>query len=274
MQQKRSVARPVSIAIAAIAVGTGLWYGLDRRQEAPPPAPPPLSAPAAPASARASAEPAIAHPLAGAPPPEAAMQAPAQPPADALDAFRSDLEALGDAAVLARFIDPASLVRRVVSTVDNVTADELPMRARAFAATPGAFAVTRDGGAIVVDPANARRYAPFVAWIESIDTKRAVALYVKHYALFQGEYRGQGNPGRYFNDRLVAAIDHLLATPEPPARIELVQPKVLYRYADPSLETLSAAQKALLRMGPENGARIRTTLRSVRAEVSRQGAGR
>jgi hypothetical protein len=198
------------------------------------------------------------------------MQAPAQAPADALEAFRRDLAGLGDAAALARWIDPETLVRRVVSTVDNLAGDTLPLDSRVVKPMPGAFAVTAAGDGFLMDAANSRRYEPFVRWLESVDTKRAVDVYVRHYRLFQGEYRGQGSPGRYFNDRAVAAIDHLLAAPEPIGPVRLVQPKVLYRYAEPSLEALSAGQKAMVRMGPENAARVKARLRALRAEIARQ----
>ncbi|RPH46508.1 MAG: DUF3014 domain-containing protein [Burkholderiales bacterium] len=270
MERSRSLAMPMAVVAALIVVVLGAWYALTQRTD-PQPSPVATAPQAAPAPAPAApTEPAVAHPLPGLVP-EAAMAAPVEPSPDALAAFQRDLAALGDAGVLARFIDPASIVRRVVSTVDNLASDELPMRARAVNATPGAFGVQRQGETLVVDPANARRYEPFVAWVESIDTKRAVDLYVRHYALFQGEYRGQGSPNRYFNDRLVAAIDHLLATPEPAGAIGLVQPKVQYRHADPALESLSAGQKALLRTGPQNVARLKARLRALRAEVAKQG---
>ncbi|MEI7445251.1 MAG: DUF3014 domain-containing protein [Burkholderiales bacterium] len=257
------------VALMAVAVGAGLWamFHLDA-QRSPPPR---VEAPAA--TAPPASDSSVTHPLPG-PPPEVAMQAPAQASPQDLDAFRMDLRQLGDVGVLVRFVDPESLVRRVVSTVDNIDADELPLRARAIAPVPGRFAVVREGDALAVDPANAGRYAPLIAWIDSIDARRAAELYVKHYALFQGEYRAQGGAGRYFNDRLVAAIDHLLATPQPGAQVALVQPKVLYRYADPSIERLSAAQKALYRLGRENGAHVRAKLRALRAEVTRRGVDR
>jgi hypothetical protein len=122
-----------------------------------------------------------------------------------------------------------------------------------------------------IAPDNARRYEPFVRFVESVDVRRAADLYARHYRLFQGEYRGQGSPDRYFNDRAVAAIDHLLATPEVSGPVLLVQPKVLYRYADPALESLSAGQKALIRMGPDNAARLKVRLRALRAEIARTG---
>ena len=59
-------------------------------------------------------------------------------------------------------------------------------------------------------------------------------------------------------------IDHLLATPDVQGPIELVQPNVMYLYADPKLEALSAGQKTLIRMGPENAGAIKMKLRELR----------
>jgi hypothetical protein len=36
-----------------------------------------------------------------------------------------------------------------------------------------------------------------------VDTRKAVALYVDLYPLFQGAYAELGYPNRYFNDRLI-----------------------------------------------------------------------
>ena len=233
---------------------------------------PAVTAPAVTAPAPA-AVPDVAHPLAGEAP-DVAMQAPAVAAADAMAAFTKDLGSSVDGGALARFFGTEDLVRRVVATVDNLASDQLPMRARAAAATPGSFAVSRQGDALQISPDNARRYEPFVRFVESVDTRRAADLYIRHYRLFQGEYRGQGSPDRYFNDRAVAAIDHLLATPEVKGPVLLVQPKVQYRYADPALEALSAGQKALIRMGPENAARLKAKLRAMRAEITQAGRSR
>jgi hypothetical protein len=50
-----------------------------------------------------------------------------------------------------------------------------------------------------------------------------------------------------------------------------VQPKVLYEFADPALEALPSGQKILLRMGPENAARVKAKLREIRALVAKEG---
>ena len=43
--------------------------------------------------------------------------------------------------------------------------------------------------------------------------------------------------------------------------------RVLYEFAAPDLETRSAGQKMLLRMGPDNAARVKAKLREIRAEL-------
>ncbi len=59
-------------------------------------------------------------------------------------------------------------------------------------------------------------------------------------------------------------IDDLLATPEVNGPIRLVWPHVLYKYADPRLDALSAGQKMLVRMGPQNASRVKIKLREIR----------
>ena len=67
---------------------------------------------------------------------------------------------------------------------------------------------------------------------------------------------------------MVAVIDHLLATPAVEGPIRLVQPKVLYEFADADLEARSAGQKLLLRMGAANAGRVKNKLREFRRQIT------
>ena len=66
---------------------------------------------------------------------------------------------------------------------------------------------------------------------------------------------------------MIEVIDHLLATPDVADPVQLVQPRVMYQYADPRLEALSAGQKWLIRMGAANAAIIKMKLRELRTEL-------
>lgn len=151
---------------------------------------------------------------------------------------------------------PVALVRRIVATVDNLPRETAPRRVIPLAAVPGTY-----------EPGNFDRYAPYVRVIEAIDEKALVADYARAYPLFQQAYVELGYPGKQFNDRLVQALDDLIATPELDAPLELVRPRVVYEFASPDLETRSAGQKILLRIGPDNAARVKAKLLLIRREI-------
>lgn len=162
-------------------------------------------------------------------------------------------------------------IRRVVATVDNLPREKLASRLLPVKPAAGMFRTAGKGESLIVSPENAARYAPYLELAAAIDSAKLVAVYAHFYPLFQQAYEDLGYPLGYFNDRLVEVIDHLLAAPEVPAQTKLVQPKVFYRYADPDLETRSAGQKILMRIGNENAARIKAKLRQIRSELTRSG---
>jgi hypothetical protein len=104
--------------------------------------------------------------------------------------------------------------------------------------------------------------------MEMADLEFIVATYRRFYPLLQESYLRLGYPDGYFNDRVVAVIDQLLATPEPEGPIRLARPHVLYEFADAELEALSSGQKLLLRMGRDHTARIKQVLSSLRTLIA------
>jgi Protein of unknown function (DUF3014) len=138
----------------------------------------------------------------------------------------------------------------------------------------GRLAIAGKGESLTLSPENAARYEPYVRLAESVPTGPLVATYVQFYPLFQQQYEELGYPDKYFNDRLVEVIDHLLAAPEVQEPVALTQPKVLYEFADPKLQELSAGQKILVRMGGANAARVKAKLHEIRSAVTRNAPQR
>jgi hypothetical protein len=176
---------------------------------------------------------------------------------------------LGQKAV-ANFIQPESLVRHVVVTIDNLTRQTFAPQMSPVRPPGGAFRTTGKEDSLAIAKENYARYTPYVRLAETIDTKRAVEMYTRFYPLFQQAYVDLGFPGGHFNDRFVGVIDHLLATPEVKQPIQLVVPHVLPEFADPSLQERSTGQKLILRMGPDNAARVKAKLKELRAELTRR----
>ncbi len=158
-----------------------------------------------------------------------------------------------------------NFIRHFVVTIDNLTNQKIPQRYIFTQRVPDKFAVvTKDVDTALLDTRNFIRYAGFVNLVERIDTGKLVAHYVRFYPLFQEAYEELGYPDRYFNDRLIQVIDHLLAAPEVEGQINLVRPKVFYQFANPELEALSAGQKILVRVGYDNAHRVKAKLRELR----------
>jgi hypothetical protein len=191
-------------------------------------------------------------------------EAAALPPLDASDgAMLSALLGVWGGR-LSAYLEPRDLVRNVVVTVDNLPRRTMPAQRSPLRHAAGMFVTTNAGQGMVIADANAQRYTPYVQLLEQVDSQRIVAFYVRHYALFQQAYRELGYPAGHFNDRLVEAIDVMIAAPETGPRPRVVQPKVFFEFADRELEALPAGQKLMIRIGPENSAVVKRRLREIR----------
>jgi hypothetical protein len=265
--------RVVIIALVIAAVGGGAYF-LWRGQQAPPPPPPvvaPAPPPAPPPPPPPDAAPVIAHPIE----PSLAARGPL-PPLNESDDFMSKAlnELLGRKAVLT-FFNIGGFVRNFVATVDNLPNERAPLLVWPVKETPGTFQTEDAGDGQAISGRNAERYTPFVRFATEVDARRAVALYVRLYPLFQQAYTELGVPGKYFNDRVVEVIDHLLATPQLRAPIKVkrivvegsTSPSTLFQYDDPALERRSAGQKILMRMGRQNADKLKAKLIEIRQEI-------
>lgn len=273
---RRTQSSPVGwwLALAAlVAASIGGAYYLWPRSPEPlglrePAVAPRAAAPAA--EAPPAAEPAVRHPLVV---PEYAP--PSLPALDQSDSLaREAVSGLIGNRPFQQFVRPTELIRRIVATVDNLPRQTAPHRLMPLQAVPGRFSVSGPEEALELSTANQARYVPYVRVFESLDSRALVRRYVDAYPLFQRAYEELGYPNRYFNDRLVQAIDDLLAAPELDGPVALARPKVLYEFADPDLERRSAGQKIMLRMGSDNAVRVKAKLREIRAELARASGAR
>jgi hypothetical protein len=175
-------------------------------------------------------------------------------------------ELLGQDAIR-QFLVPERLIRNIVVTIDNAPRQQMAPNQRPIKPTPGAFVTAGADETLTLSPENYARYAPFIAIVRRLDTKTLVSLYRGLEPLFQQAYEELGHPNSVFHTRLLEVIRHLIATPDAPLEIKLVQPSVQYKYADERLEKLSAGQKLLIRMGRDNATVVKAKLRELEAAL-------
>jgi hypothetical protein len=234
---------------------------------------PPVASPESPAS-----EPTVQYPIDT----DAAAPGPPLPAPAKADSFVSAAmtDLLGRKNVLT-FLQLDGFARRVVATTDNLAREHAAPALWPVTPTPGRFTTLAVGSAAAttISPNNSARYTPFVLFVEAVDAAQAVKLYTRLYPLFQQAYEELGFPRRYFNDRLVAVIDLLLATPVTagPPEVSLIEvkgpiaslrPWVRYEFTDPAHKKLTAGQKMLLRTGPDNQRRLKAKLMEIRRLIS------
>jgi hypothetical protein len=264
-------------ALILLALGGG-YYWWQQRQAAPAPVPvaqAPVAEPAPPATpASAASAPAIQYPI------DTASAATPSTPEHPEKKVEQALSALLGGKPGAAMVIRDDFVRRAVVTIDNLGRAHAAPRLWPVEPSAGKFSVQRLGEQDVVALANSARYNAFVTLAASVDPARAAALYKQHYPLFQAAYQELGYPQAYFNDRLVAVIDQLLATPEAPEPLAVTlveikgdvpstQPWTRYEFADPKLEALPAGSKMLLRMGSENARRMKAKLTAFRSAIAK-----
>jgi hypothetical protein len=219
--------------------------------------PPPVSPPP-----QTATEPAIRNPV---PVPADTKPLPALKDSD--PDVREALVGVWGARSISQFLVPENVVRHVVVTIDNLPRKKVAVELRPVKPTPGGTVTATQGDITTLGAANFERYAPLIKVVRSTDPSVLANVYFRLYPLFQQAYEDLGYPGQYFNDRLVEVIDDMLKAPEVQGPILLTQPKVFYEYADPKLESLSAGQKLLVRMGPENEAVVKSKLRELRRNI-------
>lgn len=224
--------------------------------------------------AAAPAEPSIRHPVA----------APWTARLGVNDVGRALIDLLG-AKPVATFLQIDEFPRRLVTTVDNLGRSHAPPMLWPVHPTPDRFMAHQLDGGPVIGADNGNRYTPLVLLVEEVDSVRMVDLYVRMYPMLQRAYEELGFPNRYFNDRMMDVIDLLLATPdvEYPVKLQLTEikgpiaplrPWVRYEFADPDLESLSAGQKILVRVGSVNQRRLKGKLAEIRQELVRRAPKR
>ena len=281
MKSKRESLWPMLLMVLAlVAIGLVYFRGLQEPINALhnlqlPSSPTPLAAspedhPARPAEALVvnpieltqAGRPTVAAANDAAEPLNATMSPPQQP-------FESALEALVGTEAFDQLFVSDDFINRIVVTVDNLSHDKLPVRLWPLRPVGGLPVVTDEGGTLMLAADNGARYAAYLLLLQRLDLKLLAALYGRDYERFQQAYVALGYPDGYFNDRLVDVIDHLLVTPDFSAPLALVQPTVIYKFADDGLEARSMGQKLLLRMGPANAGIVKARLRELRRLVTR-----
>jgi hypothetical protein len=250
----------VIVLIALAVIGWALWPAGDEL-------PIPDRQPVEPAPAEPATEPEPPPPPTPAQQPEPTAEPEVVlPPLQESDTFvRERLEPME---LPEPWVEQGDYVRRLAVLAENAARGELPRRQLAFLAPRGAFEVSRRDDQLFLDPESYDRYDRYVEELEGVDPAYLAGLLDTLDPLVEDalvEIGVEAPPGQVFE----TAIQQVLEVPvlEGDGTVELVQPNVMYQFANPELESLSPLKKQVLRMGPENVQRLQTYLRRLAQEM-------
>ena len=177
--------------------------------------------------------------------------------------LRAQLEQLDSLQGIVSWSNTEDLARRFVVLVYNLAEGDIAHRYLPLT-SPAPFRATGSGNSLRIDPASYARYNQYADAFAAVDAKHAVSIYQFFWPALKRAFAELGEPRKSLHSEGLKAIDHLLQTPELSGDIKLVQPSVYYKYADPTIERLSPAQKQMIRLGPRNRALIKSKLQEIR----------
>ncbi len=164
---------------------------------------------------------------------------------------------------LAMWLMSEELIKKFVASVDNIANGNSPGPHIDFFKPEGKFKVIQETGEYFIDPESYKRYDIVAEVFASLNSKGCVVLYKQLKPAIQEAYEELGYPDRDFDITLRKAIMELLKVPVVEENVKLKKEVVTYVMVDSGLESLSSAQKNLLRMGPENVRVIQEKLQSM-----------
>jgi Protein of unknown function (DUF3014) len=186
------------------------------------------------------------------------------PPLDETDALvRALVARLSSHPRVAAWLTTDRLIRSFTVAVVNLADGHTPAPRVPTLAPDGPFQVVQQDGHLYIDSRAFQRYDGHAAAVSGIDARGAARLYATLKPRIDEAYNELGAPHGDFDTTLERAIARLLQTPGLTSPVAVVPAGAGYRFADPALESLSPAQKQLLRMGPENARIVQAKLREV-----------
>ncbi len=176
------------------------------------------------------------------------------PPLEMTDPLvRQLIGALSSKPEIVAWLAGDGLIRNFVASLENVAYGPSPARHVRRLAPQQPFRVVTRGGTIVLDPRSYERYDGLANAAASLDAPGLARAYSTLRPRLEEAYREQGHPDGNIDGAVETAIQKLLAVPVIEGDVRLItHGGTAFEFEDERLESLTPAQKQLLRMGPRN----------------------
>ena len=180
------------------------------------------------------------------------------------DFIRERLLLINNKPEFAKWVKADDLLRRTASYVDGLSNGVVLSKIFPLTAPEGLFATHSSDGTVWLNAGNYERYGRTINTITNLPMDSMGKLFHFIRPLLENAFSEMGYNPRQMDGIILHAIDVILATPIVVEPIKLTRDSVVYKFADPALESLLPLQKQLLRTGPENTKRIQQQATALR----------
>ena len=200
----------------------------------------------------------------------------AMPAAPAITLEDSDMllrESLGPATestLLAPMLAQDDLIEHGASLADSFSRGLVPRKMLPISPPTKPFSTIEVDGQSYLDPMSYQRYDSYTNAIMGLDMAQLAASFHRFRPLLEQAYGGLGYSPEEFDNALIRTLDRILGTPEIDQPIAVQRVEAIYKFVDPALEELSPLQKQMIRMGPDNTAKIKQQAAALRGELLAQ----
>jgi len=199
------------------------------------------------------------------PPTSSVSTPPPLPKLDNSDDFiRERLLLISNKPEFAKWVKTDDLLRRTASYADGLSNGVLLSKIFPLSAPEGKFATHSSDGTIWLNAGNYERYDRTINTLISLPMDSMAKMFHFTRPLLENAFSEMGYNPRQMDGIILQAIDVILVTPIVAEPIRLTRDSVVYKFADPALESLLPLQKQLLRTGPENTKRIQQQAKALR----------
>ena len=172
------------------------------------------------------------------------------------------LSAFQNGGALIDLLAEDQIIRKFVVFVENISSGEFPQTGLPYKNLGREMPVRNiDENLFVMEEVAHTRFDDAIRIFTEIDVEASIALYQLVLPLFQQAYAEIGFRNVSFDETLRDAINNVLRTTKMEGPYQLVNPSVMYLYADAEIENLLEVQKQLIRIGPDNTSTLKAKLR-------------
>lgn len=176
-----------------------------------------------------------------------------------LDNSDAEVEAFlaqSSAAQLGQWLVPEHKIRKLVRAINALEEGKLVAQYRPIVAPNSPFKAEREGQQWRLSEANFARYEPYITALEQAGPEQLVTLYRHYKPLLEQAYQELGVDKGSFEEVTRDALKQVINAPSLNDEPALSSTSVVYHYQDKKLEQLPELHKLMIRMGPENRARV------------------